>query len=421
MDNTRKEIGPQDYFFIFLATGAYLLHTLRNISELYSGIPLLISIVGFLLYSLNRTKVDSVGFYALLLFILSYLLPLTYSYLWYPDESYTISFARYLYMIPFALFCILAIKSTAHYVFLLKVFSFFILLGGFSIFYQIVLGAISWFPEASEREGLVRFSSLAGNLTAYGIFGGLALPIIYFLFDNKMIRYCSLGIVIIAMLCTLQKAAIVNIALFFMLLFFSGAMINKLKIIGFVVFVLPLLIFVFYFLEVSYVVATVDNIFRFKEGSGASDVTFAQSLLDRLWFLPSQLYEMHGSSGLIFGVGMVGGSGTLGFPDYPMAHNGIFDLLFIGGILNLLAFSTLVIFILWRLKNLEKYCIAQSYPHTVIKVSIFIYLLIMVNMLFAGPLHVQPYGGVIFYAVTVFVCLRPDEIRRQATCVDVKR
>lgn len=414
MYNLQEKIYVRDYFLISIVVGSYLLHMLRNISEPYAVFPIVISLIGFLFYLFKKAKVDIVGLCVLFVFILPYFLPLIYSFLWYPNESYMIPFARYLYIIPFVIFCIFAISNIYLFVYLLKVFSIFIVLGGLSIFYQIIFGPILWFPDASERKGLVRFSSLVGSLTAYGIFGGLALPIIYFLFENKLIRNVSLVVVLMAMLCTLQKAAIANIVLFFMFLFFSGTLLNKLRIVGFVAFVLPVVIFIFYYLDVSYVVATVDNIFRFREGSGGSDVSFFQSMLDRLWFLPSQLYEMHGSSGMIYGVGMVGGSGTLGFPEYPMAHNGFFDLLFIGGVLNLLVFSVLAAFVLFRLSMLKRFCAHPGFSHDVLKVSIFVYFLLLVNMLFAGPLHVQPYGGVVFYAITVFVCLRRDDIKRYA-------
>ncbi|VVN15920.1 hypothetical protein PS645_04044 [Pseudomonas fluorescens] len=418
MDNTLHNGQDQrltkDYILVTVAAAAYLLHMLRNITELYAVIPLVISATCCLFYLSKKIKVDSTGCCALIIFILIYFLPIFYSFLWYPNESYMVSFGRYLYIIPFVFLCIYAISNIAVFLYLLKLYSAFIVLGGFSIFYQIVFGPISWFPDASEREGLVRFSSLAGSLTAYGIFAGLALPIIYFIFENKFIRLFSLFTVLIAMLCTLQKAAIVNIALFLIFLFLSGAVINKLKIIGFVVFILPIAVFTFYYLDVSYVVATVDNILRLKEGSGASDVSFSQSILDRMWLLPSQLYNLHGLEGMIYGVGMVGGSGTLGFPEYPMAHNGVFDLLFIGGILNLLAFSAMVFFVLFRLKKLKRYCSPYGFPLKVLKVSLFVYLLLLVNMIFAGPLHVQPYGGVMFYAITVFICLRREEIKKFA-------
>lgn len=412
MYNSQEKIQVKDYILIAIVAGSYLLHMLRNISELYSAFPIMISGIGCLFYLMRREKVDALGFGVLLVFILTYFLPLVYSYLWYPDENYMIPFARYLYIIPFAIFCIFAITNITSYVYLLKVFSVFILIGGFSIFYQIVFGPILWFPDASEREGLVRFSSLVGSLTAYGIFGGLALPVIYFLFENKTIRNICLVIIVMAMLCTLQKAAIANIVLFVIFLSLSSSLLTKLKIIGFVAFVLPVAIFVFYYLDVSYVVATVDNILRLKEGSGESDVPFFQSILDRLWFLPSQLYDMHGPSGMLYGVGMVGGSGTLGFPEYPMAHNGLFDLLFIGGVLNFLVFAIVVAFVLLRLSALKKICAPQTFAQDVLKVSTFIFVLLLINMLFAGPLHVQPYGGVAFYAITIFICLRYDSLKK---------
>src|SRR5690606_15148779 len=82
----------------------------------------------------------------------------------------------------------------------------------------IVAGPVWWFAEASQREGLTRYASLVGSLTAYGVYGSFALPIIYFLCRNKYLKVAGLIFVVAGLLVTLQKAAIANLVIFLLLL-----------------------------------------------------------------------------------------------------------------------------------------------------------------------------------------------------------
>lgn len=401
-------------FVVAAVVSCYFLHLLRNVSEIFAFVPVIASLGAVMFFLVKKNSFDYLGSLVLLLFLLTYFFPVAYSLLWYPSESYLIPFARYFYLLPFAIFCLFAIRTINHAVFVLKIFSIFMVLSVVSMVYQILFGPITWFAEASEREGLVRFSSLAGSLTAFGILGGMALPIIYFLFKNGFVRFIFLFMVIVGMLITLQKAAVANLILFFVFLMCYASLSAKLKLLVTILAVGPLLLFAAYVFEVNYVVATVDNVLRFRDGSGSSDVALFQSMIDRAWSLPSQLFAMHGPLGLFLGVGMVGGSGTLGFSEYPMAHNAVFDLIFIGGFLNLLAFVVLSTFVLHRVFGLRRAFVTGSAGFKALTVMAILYMMLLINMLFAGPLHMHPYGGVIFYVITVLTCIRYTSLKRYA-------
>lgn len=382
---------------------SYCLHLMRNIHGLFSITPIVFSLLGIFLLARVRPVFDRNGFFVLTGFVFIYCLSSFYSFFWYPYENYSLALARYFYMYPFLFFLLLLNFNFGKLIFALKVLSFFVLLGGGSIFYQVIFGPVSWFPDSSEREGLVRFSSLVGSLTSYGIVGGLTLPIILFVFKSQLLKSIFVFFITVAMLFTLQKAAVVNIILFFLYCIIFSKFRYKFLVCFCGVSLFCVLLYFSYVFNIGYAVATLDNFFRIRDGAGSSDVNFLQSVLDRLWSLPSVLYEFHGFFGMLFGVGLAGGSGALGMVDYPMAHNGFFDLLFIGGFLNLLSFLSVLFFCLYRLFFIRKVSDGDYEGLKFIDGLIFVYFLFIANMLFSGVIYFHPYSGVLFYSISVFV------------------
>lgn len=405
--NISVSVKSCQVFWLIFIVSLYCLHSFRGLSFVYAALPPTFSVIGsvLLLVKKKRVSIDRKGLSLLVLFGFSSVLPVYYSFLWYPDEAYVQSFFRYFFLVPFFIFALIAIDSYEAVIVALKSYAFFVVIGALSIFYQVVFGPISWFAEASEREGLVRFSSLLGSLTAYGVYSVFALPVIIFLFHGKFSRIAMLIVVVTGMLLTLQKAAVMNIFAFLVLTFFYEHRRVKLGVvISSLVGIIAL--FAAYSLDISYVVSTVDNVLRLRSDSGLSDVSVYKSVIDRLWALPAKLYELHGVLGMAFGVGMVGGSGTLGFINFPMSHNGLFDLLFIGGVLNLLAFLSVWFVILGRIRHCSKNQFGLGSGKLLIcKVSLYIWLLFIINFIFSGILYFQPYGGVVFYTLLVFFLL----------------
>ena len=393
-----------DRFFLFCVVSTYCLHIARNITPLFAGLPIIFSVLSVYCFIFKeRLYLDRQGALLMSVFLLSIILPFFYSFFHFPDESYLMASARYFYMVPFLVFLLFFDFKVDNLIFLIKIFVIFVMLGGSSLFYQTVFGEIAWFPEPSEREGLVRYSSLVGSLTSFGIAAGLALPLALIAFKSFFVRVVVICFIIISMLFTLQKAAVVNIFLFFLFCLFFSDFKNKLAVSFLSAIVFSSLLVVVYYFDFDYAVATIDNVLRLRDDSGVTDVDLISSIFDRLWELPSKLYLKYGDYGLIFGVGFVAGSGALGFIDYPMSHNGFFDLLFLGGLLNLFCFLLLSSFVFYRLilyRKLFKYIDRQLW--WMLTCLIFVFFLLMLNMAFSGVVFIQPYTGIVFYSIVVF-------------------
>lgn len=386
-------------FLGFLVVSSYLLHSLRGLIPGYVAVPGMLSLV-VCVFLYKRFKDKPENFLLWIISIFVFFIPVLLSYIVYPDESYLIPFGRYFFMIPFFVFALFFIDGHERLSLIMKWYVFYIVLAGFSIFYQMRYGAISWLPDSSERAGLVRFSSLAGSLTSFGVMAGLALPFIFEFFSGKVFRIFILLFVISAMLSTLQKAAMVNIGLFFLYVFLAGSMRNKFfySIIFFTLVIVSLSLA--YYFNISYVVATIENTLRVN-GGGNTDVGLVQSIVDRLWLLPSVAYEKHGISGLIFGVGVAGAAGALGLPSYPMSHNGLFDLLFVGGFVYFSFFIILYVVMIMKSLGYKKGC--SEFNGKVLNLCVFSIVYIFINSVFSGVLFYHPYGGLIFYSILAFL------------------
>jgi|GEM_PF-2540355 len=397
---------PIRHVFIFLAITLYCFHILRNVYELYAIVPPIFCLFSNIYYILSlKRRFDRDGVVILGIFVFISLSPIVYSFFWYPDESYLNPLIRFLYLFPFFAFCVLAIDSRHLICFALKIYSVFIVFSALSLLYQVFFGPISWFTYFSEREGLIRFSSLMGSLTSYGIFSIFCIPVILFIFNNFWLKLTMLFLVVLGCLVSLQKAAIINLIIFSFLCFIFEGKLIKFKIIKIYFFGFFLLL-ISYILDIKYIVRTVDNVVRLRDGSGKSDVNVYQSIIDRMWELPSNLYATHGWEGMIWGVGLVGGSGTLGFSEYPMSHNGFFDLLFLGGFFYLCAFCFIVLFVFFRIFSFKKIITSDRLS----KSAFYIIILFILNFAFSGAIFYHPYGGIVFYLLISYFCLYCNEL-----------
>ncbi len=121
----------------------------------------------------------------------------------------------------------------------------------------------------------------------------------------------------------------------------------------------------------------------------------------------------------------MGGSGTLGFLDmvctdsenirtcqikYPMAHNGVIELLIMGGVPLLLSFCLLVGVALWRLAT-------EVFRNPTDKLAcgaLVTMLLFVPNAMMSSGVMSQPYIAGILYAICLPVLLRKELFRSRA-------
>lgn len=227
----------------------------------------------------------------------------------------------------------------------------FIVLSALSLFYQMFFGPIPFLAEASSREGLIRYASLCGSLTAYGTMGPIGLILLIYkreLFTK--IEYILYSFIILgAMFISLQKAAMVNLALvigwfvlsklkkekvfykkFWITIIFAGIFI---LLVG-VIFNPQLLFF-------KYITTAVNYVLFENHGSDVStDISPIADFYQRLTSLPMRVYNFNNMSpsNFVFGIGLKAMSGTVGLDSYPQCHNNFFEMIFTGGLLYLVSF-----------------------------------------------------------------------------------
>ena len=220
-------------------------------------------------------------------------------------------------------------------------FVFFYAIAALTFPLQYAIGPVEWFAEASERAGTDRFASLTGSLTSYGVSVGVAslAALCFFSFPVSMALFLVLAL---GGLLSLQKAALANLAIAMILsVWVRGANVKGVVLrffYGLVLIGVVAVIFYPVFSQQAFVSQLMDIIIRIVEGVLSSDadltadVSFFESIYDRLLVLPAEALNYYDWSALLFGAGVFGGAGALGYPDLPMAHNGVVEILLIFGI-----------------------------------------------------------------------------------------
>jgi len=334
----------------------YQFHILRNLSPLYFIILFSCLLVFCVFFIVNSQKIRYNTL--ILVFIVSFFwIYATFVSLLSSGShgSPIIGIARLWATFPIVIVALVlsrvSIKST------MMVISLFFTLAVFSYFWQLVYGPVTWFAEASERAGGIRFASLIGSLTAYGIFVGIPAlaALCYF---NRGIGLLIFSLLTIGAAISLQKAALANIAIALIFALWIGAISTKILIFGVSLGVASL----FFLLSLDPQNNSTAVVFQFFIGviTGnaylTADVGFFYSMVSRLVSLPLEAISFFGFSALVAGVGVFGGSGVFGYPEIPMAHNGLVEIIlvfgfFIGGVI---CFGLIGLFIFSILKLLKR-------------------------------------------------------------------
>lgn len=431
---------------IVAVTSLYCLHMMRNVSGIYPILACISAIAGCLI-ARRPWDLDRFGLGALFLLAAALLYSVIISFVQVPGENYFLAIARIGFIAPYALFVLAVIDTDERMRVALKTFAVWTVIAGGTLIYQNLFGAIDWFADPSERAGAVRYASLAGSLTAYGVAGGVALPIVYYMFGGNIVwRPAMLAIIMVAMLMSLQKAAVMNVSLFWVCViavFVTLAIRHKrtlpLNHLATVVVAACIVAIVIAGTSIlprlgvgasppqgdaaasalhrSAILATVDNVVRFDTSSPVTDVSILESVVDRFFALPRILFERYGLTNMLVGVGLVGGSGTLGFdqvicssvndtssckPKYPMAHNGLVEMMAMGGVILLFAFSIVCIIAAWRISKMFWF-----HPDRRMYAGLLLVLVLyFFNVPFTSGILSQPYLAGIFFVIIIPVMSR---------------
>ncbi len=391
---------------LYITTVVLLFQTLRNINTaVYVGV-LFIS-YGWLYVSLivetnNLFELPSSVYRLLKKFFLI-------SILWIPIisltrmnmDAYLNSIGRYAITFPYFLFCYLyrdynkiLIKK------MVRLFTIFILISSASILLQIIIGPLPFVEEPYIRAGVMRYASLAGNLNALGTLCGMSF--VFLLnsgnnFFNKKEKIIFILIILIGSLAGMQKAAVVNVIISILLYIFF---INDKKAYKKIVIIIVSMIIVtsgYFIFRNSEIISIVEKSIRYTL-IGNDEMELISDLLWRLWELPSMVVKSNKMEMIdwIFGIGFPSLAGIMGNPQYRMAHNNYFDLIFSGGIIHFviyLYFLLRIVFITFK-NNI----VFKNKNYKEISYASFIIILLF-NMLIGGATNYQPVNAVIIYFI----------------------
>lgn len=383
---------------ISLLIWSFFLHLLRNVNSAYvaiQGIIFLATCTWFYV-SYKLTKSDVIAI-ATLCCVFFYVLLLSVIY----NDDYggaALGIFRFSSLIMAFLSALMVVRSDKVDVFWM-VFSQFMALCALSLYFQFIFGPIDWFAESSERAGFSRYASLAGSLTVYGVICGMAIISSYFYFQGWK-RILLISIIVSGGFISLQKAAIANIFIAAVgIAIIEKVSFRQLFKIGLIVLVIGAVVL---WSTGLYDIAEVG----FKSSLGAagedvqSDVSLLQSAFDRIIELPGIVFDFYGLNRLFWGMGVFGGSGSLGYPDLPMMHNAYFDIISIAG---LPLFSALLIYFITLIYKVTYYFDTLNSADVDRKATVLIFLMSMLNMLFASGNFFQPVIAIILWVSVIYV------------------
>lgn len=308
-----------------------------------------------------------------------------------------IGVARVMFSLPIYL-VVLACSSNKEYLFkLLKIAALIALLAALSIPYQFVFGAIYWFADNAERSGLLRFASLFGSLTALGIVCGYGILLAAISIKSPLYKTIVISGIVLGSVLSLQKAAIVNI----LIAFAAVLVIQKpnLKSIFKSTFIfLPVAGFIgiYFFEEMNQYLSSIRIGSDSSASSFSDDVSISGGIVERLVELPAIAINYHGMESLLFGLGPIGGSGAFGYAEIPMSHNGMVDILLIGGVPYLLIMLALFFFVL----KISANKVGDEDLRKIRYSGLVIFIVSLVNMTFSGLLIFAP-SNAMFLAIAL--------------------
>jgi hypothetical protein len=213
----------------------------------------------------------------------------------------------------------------------------------FTYFYQINYGSIEWFNDQAMERGIVfRYATNLGSGNIYGIGLASALIFSWFQIKTKFYRATVIFLLLTGAILSIQKAALINIALGFFAILIIENYKNRLSIIAVIIVALAGFILITSAFPYSamgiYTAEFLNNTFAIDilgDGSLRRDTVLdGDNISERLGGLHVQDIMSQHTPAVMFliGVGITGAGGGLGLPEYLQAHSTFWDLFFVGGL-----------------------------------------------------------------------------------------
>lgn len=373
----------------------YLFHLVRNITPVYFLVlgALLGVLLGLVAYCGRKVRFDFLVFVVFFFWIYASFITL------FQSEAYgdsAVGLFRFWVSVPLVI--VGMVCSMAPIRIPMRLVSLFFGFAALTFLWQYAFGAIYWFAESSERAGGDRFASLAGSLTAYGVFLGVPAlaALVYFRGVSRLFLF---GLLTMGAILSLQKAALANVSIALL----AAVWLGVVRVRTFVGAVAMAMLVGVVILSVAPQEGVLGIVSRQSIGVLSSnseitgDVSFIESVIDRLTDLPSEALAFYSPESLVLGVGVFGGAGALGYPDLPMAHNGLVEILLIFGLLfGWILIVFLIGLSIWSLVSLRK---RSQVIGTEIGFLYAAYVIWFVNYVFSGGGLFHPIGASLLWLV----------------------
>jgi hypothetical protein len=379
-----------------------LFHLTRNLTSAYFALCAAAFVVFIVFWIRSRSSNVKINLFVILILSLFTYCVLISFYFVNNFGSPLIGISRYGFIVPVIISLAYGVNRSSFSAFFL-LWAAFAILAAISLPIQFVIGPVSWFSDSFERVGTTRFGSLAGSLTTFGNIVGAALFIVLMAYRRPFYIVVAVALLLLGALASLQKAAFASLAISIITMILARR-VKTSTILGLFVVLGAIGVIVTHFADYQ----TRNTIFLLFEtfagtvdASQASDVSIIQSAYDRIFELPVAAFDYYGPHALWSGVGVFGGSGSLGYPFLPHTHNLIAETIMLYGLISGTLMSLYVMMMLLR-SFVILINIGDRYDqNSVIAAGILIN--ITLPAMFAGALFYHPAGATIFWAAFIYL------------------
>ena len=401
-------------FPLMALTALTLLTAFRNLSPAYY-LLLGAGIAFYMIPILKNEKFFKFNkeFLPLYIFIYYTLFVAVWSFFYLMSLEPLAALPRLLLMPMIAFVFLYFLKDKTDYILMLKVILFCFTLGSASIVFQFFFGEVPWFASSATRGSLVRYSSILGSLTVFGTIVGFQFLLIFSpseIIKSFVLRSILFLILLLGVALSLQKTSVFILFISFFILMIFNLWINGPRI------KLNHLLMGITTLSLLPVLIAIDPTFQnyvstlLTASTGLDISSFSSSLVEvrnvsestistyeiwmRLIGFASVVYEYYGNFIWFIGIGVKGGAGVMGLEGIS-SHNGLADLLVMGGPIYLIIFLYIYFFIQKSLyKDLNSSLDATFF------VSNLIFLIIAIPT--AGAVF-QPSVSILFWLSAAYV------------------
>ncbi len=389
--------------------------SLRNLSFIYYII--VFSILSFFILKIKRPifkigqKIPaSMGFFVI--FFTLTLFAIIWSGIYWGSLDFILAAPRAVLMLVLVVVLLSNIKSEGDFIKILKIILICYLFAALTILFQIYLNEpISWFARKVNRGGMVRYSSILGSLTIFPSVVGYCflLASSNLLLKSLYLRLLFVIFIILTSLFTLSKAgvAILFLSMIVYSIFYYKSFIPsnfkiKKKLAFLPLFVLILFISLNIDFISNYYNTAITHLLGTNNILSNSDAVILDApplsidiITNRLFLWTSTMIEKYGPIVYFSGIGLQGAGGIFGFKYFPMAHNALGDLFFMGGFFYLSFFLFLYLTVqifLWKNRR-----------ESLAKIFFTLNIIFFINMLYASGSIFQPSISILFWLSLVYV------------------